>query len=125
MHAPILIEGYAHASHAMHAARPTPAQAEAGNYRMGHIEFQGLPISIETPKGRRRRPEWPPMAAHYGYIKRTRGRDGDHLDVFIGPNRSSELVYVIDQSGASGKRFDEHKIMLGFDSQAAAIAAYR
>lgn len=104
---------------------PTEAQREAGNYEKGHIRFHGLDIAIETPKGRRRRPEWPPMAAHYGYLKRTLGRDADSLDVFIGPNESSELVYVIDQSGPSGKRFDEHKIMLGFDTQADAVDTYR
>ncbi len=106
-------------------AGPTDAQREAGNYRMQHINFQGLRISIETPKGSRRRPEWPPMGADYGYIKGTQGRDGDHVDVFVGPDKWSQLVFVIDQLGKSGKRFDEHKAMLGFRSENAAMAAYR
>lgn len=101
------------------------AQREAGNYPMTHKRIHGLAISIETPKGERRRPEWPPMAADYGYIKGTMGRDGDHVDVFLGPNLRSETVYVIDQSGATGKRFDEHKVMLGFYSKERAIATYR
>lgn len=125
MFEPVLVDRYAGRAHPMHVAKPTAAQAEAGNYRMAHTSLHGLDITIETPKGRRRRPEWPPMAAHYGYLKRTMARDGDNLDVFIGPNRSSELVFVIDQAGKSGTRFDEHKIMLGYDSQAEAIAAYR
>ena len=116
-----LVDRYA-LRHPMHAASPTDAQKSAGNYRMGHISVHGLDITIETPKGRRRRPEWPPMAAHYGYFKGYRAADGDLLDVFVGPNRSSELVYVVDQS-YQGK-FDEHKVLLSFDSKEQAVAAY-
>ena len=103
---------------------PTESQAKVGNYRMGHIRLHGLDITIETPKGRRRRPEWPEMGAHYGYLKQTKGRDGDHVDVFIGPWEKSELVFVIDQETAGG-RFDEHKAMLGFMNQESAERAYR
>ncbi len=109
---------------AKRVAKPTMAQAKAGNYRMGHVRLHGLDVTIETPKGRRRRPEWPRMAAHYGYIKRSRGADGDHVDVFLGPNVKSELVVIIDQHDDRG-RWDEHKVMLGFDSQKAAVAAYK
>jgi proteasome lid subunit RPN8/RPN11 len=113
-------------SHPMHVAKPTESQAEAGNYRKAHLRVHGLDITIETPKGRRRRPEWPAMAAHYGYIKRTEGNDGDALDVFLGPDRASEMIYVIDQPWyAANHRFDEHKVMIGFRSQEEAIAAYR
>jgi hypothetical protein len=103
---------------------PTEAQREAGNYRKKHIRLYGLDISIETPRGQRRRPEWPTMKADYGYIRGTTGKDGDSLDVFIGPSPTSELVYVIDQVGLNGK-FDEHKIMLGFTSRDRAIRTYR
>ncbi len=103
---------------------PTKAQADAGNYRMTHIRLHGLDISIETPKGKKRRPDWPPMAADYGYLKGTVGKDGDHLDVFVGPKQNSELVYVIDQSNKDGG-FDEHKIMLGFTGLQDAIATYK
>jgi hypothetical protein len=103
---------------------PSKAQAEAGNYRMKHVRVAGLDISIETPKGKRRRPEWPPMAADYGYIKGTTGRDGDHLDVFVGPKPNSEIVYVIDQANKEGG-FDEHKIMLGFVGMKNAVDCYK
>jgi hypothetical protein len=115
---------YSHRSNPMHVAKPTEAQREAGNYRMAHFEIHGLKIAIETPKGRKRRPEWHAMAAHYGYVKSTKGNDGDSLDVFVGPNRSSEMVYVVDQSSLNGQ-FDEHKAMIGFDSRDAAVKAYR
>ncbi len=108
---------------ARHTATPTEAQAKAGNYRKGKTSLHGLTISIENAKGTRRKPEWPELSAHYGYINRTTGRDGDHVDVFVGPNPDSELVFVIDQQTASG-RFDEHKCILGTTSRAEALELY-
>ncbi|MCD0459111.1 LPD1 domain-containing protein [Roseiconus lacunae] len=104
--------------------RPTAAQAEAGNYRKGHVRIQGLEIAIENRKGSRRRPSWPPLAAHYGYIKGSVGNDGDHVDVFVGPDLLSSRVLVIDQTDQNGK-FDEHKCMIGFGTKQDAIDAYR
>ena len=63
---------------------PTPAQQIAGNYTKGHVDFHGLPLTYENPKGSVRRgvdasgKEWESkMMHHYGYIKRTEGADGD------------------------------------------------
>lgn len=106
--------------------KPTPAQAEAGNYRKGHTRIGGLAIAIENPAGSRRRPEWPPMAAHYGYVKRTEGADGDAVDVFVQPGTPNDwdgMVFVIDQTDGAGG-FDEHKVMIGYDSQRGATNAY-
>jgi hypothetical protein len=100
-----------------------PAQAEAGNYRKGKVTIQGLPVSIENAKGSNRRPEWPALSCHYGYIRRTEGRDGDHVDCFIGPNPDSDRVFVVDQVNQDG-RFDEHKCLVGFDSEKEAREAY-
>ena len=107
---------------------PTPAQKEAGNYKMGHTRLHGLAITIENPRGSERRAvdgSWvvPSMPAHYGYIKRTEGADGDHVDVFIGQNPESTTAWVINQKHTDGA-FDEHKVMLGFDSADDAKAAY-
>ena len=103
---------------------PTEAQKEAGNYPKGHVSIQGLDISIENPAGTKRRPEWPTLKHAYGYIRGTEGKDGDHVDVFIGPHPDNERVYVVNQHTPDGKRFDEHKVMLGFDSEQAARKAY-
>ncbi len=65
------------------------------------------------------------MAAHYGYFRGTCGSDGDALDVFVGPNRNSELVFVVDQSGKDGKRFDEHKGALGVQLASSSDRSYR
>jgi diguanylate cyclase (GGDEF)-like protein len=109
--------------------QPTDAQKEAGNYQKGHITWNGLDITIENPAGSKRRPEWPTLVAHYGYLKRTEGADGEHVDVFINPDEASrtDSVVVIDQlqGGKKGAGFDEHKVMLGFKDKAAAIAAYK
>lgn len=103
---------------------PSEAQIEAGNYRKRHVSVDGLDIAVETEVGQSRRPEWPALKNAYGYIKRTLGRDGDHVDVFLGPKADQPgNVYVIDQNHANGQ-FDEHKVMLGFDSLDAARRGY-
>lgn len=104
---------------------PTPAQAEAGNYRKGHIRLHGLDITIENPKGSVRKGKgWErTMACHYGYIRGTVGRDKDHVDVFIGGQPQSEIVFVVDQV-TQGGRFDEHKCVLGATSEAKAREIY-
>lgn len=102
---------------------PSAEQKEAGNYAKGKVSWSGLTLSIENPAGSRRRPEWKPLAHHYGYINRTEGKDGDHVDVFIGPHPESELIFVIDQEDKSG-HFDEHKCMLGFRTEQEAIDGY-
>lgn len=113
-------------------AIPTPAQAEAGNYRKGRVKAHGLPIVIETARGAMRRGigrDGKPWAvrspAHYGYISRTEGADGDHVDVYIGPHLKSKKVYVLDQLRADSGRFDEHKCFLGFTSPRQVLAMYR
>lgn len=105
---------------------PTLAQKEAGNYRKQHISFQGLPITIENPRGTiRRGPGWQVRVPYdYGYIKGTEGKDGDHVDVCIGPDRSSDRVFVVDQKDHRTGEFDEHKCMLGYHDESAARRAY-
>lgn len=109
---------------------PSQAQKEAGNYKMGHVKVQGLNISIENPAGSTRSgvdangQKWSvTMNNHYGYIRGTKGKDKDHIDVFLGKNQLSDKVYVIDQVNNDGS-FDEHKVMIGFDSAQQARQAY-
>ena len=113
--------------------KPTEKQKEAGNYKKGHIKVHGLDIAIENPKGSERSGKdetgraWSnTMRSHYGYIKGTVGADKDHLDVFLGDQAENPNadVYVVDQINPSSKRFDEHKIMMGFSDEASARAGY-
>ncbi len=113
------------------APEPTEAQKEAGNYKKGHLKLQGLDIALENPKGSTRSgtdqdgKAWQSTMAHdYGYIKRTLGADGDHVDVFIGDKPESETVYVVDQVDPKTGKFDEHKVMMGFSDEQAAREGY-
>jgi N12 class adenine-specific DNA methylase len=110
---------------------PTEAQKKAGVYKMGHIQLHGMDISIENPKGSTRSgtaengKEWQTtMQAHYGYIKRTEGKDGDHVDVFIGEHPESDQVFVVDQVNPKTGKFDEHKVMLGYNDLESAWKGY-
>jgi hypothetical protein len=110
---------------------PTQAQKEAGNYKKAHVKVQGLDIAIENARGSTRSGQDPKgkkwsvdMQHHYGYIKRTEGADGDHVDAFIGPNTESDKVFIVDQVNTEGS-FDEHKVMLGFDSESEATEGYK
>lgn len=110
---------------------PTEAQKEAGNYKKGHVKVQGFDITIENPAGsvrsgvdREGNPWSVEMKNHYGYFKRTEGYDGDHIDVFVGPNPESGKVFVVDQVDPEAGAFDESKVMLGFNSIDEARAGY-
>lgn len=108
------------------------AQKHAGNYKKEHMIWNGLGISIENSKGSYRKgidkngKQWRVrMPVPYGYFKRSHGADGDHVDVFVGPRLKSEKVFVINQQHADTKKFDEHKVMIGFPAKGHALAAYR
>lgn len=109
---------------------PTEAQKEAGNYKKGHIKINGFDVTIEQPAGSVRSgkdasgKEWSQVMNNtYGYIRGTESVDGDHIDVFLGPDMNSDMVYVVDQVNTDGS-FDEHKVMMGFPSLEDARSAY-
>lgn len=109
---------------------PSEAQKEAGNYKKGHIKINGFDVSIEQPVGSVRSgkdasgKEWSQVMNNtYGYIRGTESVDGDHIDVFLGPDMNSDMVYVVDQVNTDGS-FDEHKVMMGFSSLEDARSAY-
>jgi len=111
---------------------PTEAQKEAGNYKKRHMRMHGLDIAIENERGSTRSgvgrdgKRWSvTMPAAYGYIKRTEGADGDHVDCYVGPHQGSQRVFVIDQRDADTKRFDEHKCFIGFGSEEQVRATYK
>lgn len=104
------------------------AQIEAGNYKKGHFRVRGFDITIENPVGSKRfygknKKKYNVMKNHYGYFTKSKGKDGDQVDVFIGPDiEKFEKVYVVDQK-IDGK-FDESKVMFGFSDKKEAKAAY-
>lgn len=100
---------------------PSDAQKEAENYKMGHTEWNGLKLSIESAKGTERSGIAPDgtkwsvkMPAHYGRIKGTVGADGDHVDVYLGVDASKTMyVQIVDQTDIDTGAFDEHKVIIG------------
>lgn len=110
---------------------PTEAQKESGNYQKGHVKVQGLDVAIENPKGSERtgvgadgKPWAVEMPAHYGYLKKTVGGDGEQVDVYLGDHPQSQKVFVVDQVEPKTGKFDEHKSMVGYTDEAQARAAY-
>ena len=116
-----------------HPVEVQPPKAKRKKFPFtGYIDFQGLEIDIENKKGDTREGENPDgtswqtyMNHHYGEIRKTEGSDGDKLDCYVGDNHDSSLVVVIHQHDPDTGKFDEDKVMLGFDSVEEAIGAYK
>ncbi len=97
----------------------------------GHMKLQGLSISIENERGTIRRgedadgKEWSTfMHMKYGYILLTEGTDGDHVDCYIGPTEYSKKVFIIHQNDPKTGKYDEDKVMLGYNNARSAHKAY-
>lgn len=110
-----------------------PESMDKAQRLQGRTEFQGLAVSIENRKGSVRKWYNPhdktegetKMHFPYGYIRRTEGADGDHVDVYLGPNKDAPTAFVVHQMKAPDfTKYDEDKVMLGFDSAEEAKAAY-
>lgn len=95
----------------------------------------GLPISVEYAKGATRALHDDKgnvvykvhMQNDYGYIDKTKGRDGDEVDCMLGPYKNANEVYVIhmiDMGPVPSEREDEDKCMIGFPSADMAKAAF-
>jgi transposase-like protein len=117
------------------ALRDLAAHASDTPRAMAKVRTHGLPITIEHPRGTERSlhdddgNEVYKVQMHhdYGFINRTRGRDGDAVDCFIGPVPNAEEVYVIhmlDKGPDKNAREDEDKAMIGFESAEAAKTAF-
>lgn len=110
---------------------PTDAQKRVGNYRKVHLNLDGFRISIENPKGSVRSGTSPDgtkwsntLACDYGDIRGTEDKDGDPVDIYLSDHPEKGAVFVIDQIDPKTKKFDEHKVMYGFDSVEDAKKAY-
>jgi hypothetical protein len=93
------------------------------------LKWKGLDFTIENPAGSIRSgkdadgtPWQAQLPAAYGYIKRTTGRDGDHVDVYF---QGDGPIHVIDQIDPKTGKFDEHKVVIGPQTAEEASALYR
>jgi len=108
-----------------------PAEQKMAEFKLqGHLQFQGHDIAVENRKGSVRKglnedgtPWKTKMKFPYGYIKGTKGVDGEEVDVYVGPKKDAETVFVVHQKKDDGS-YDEDKVMMGFESEEAAKKAY-
>ena len=111
---------------------PPPSPNRKEYPYQGSCEFQGIKILIENKRGSIRSGTGPGgkkwrtvMPHHYGEVPRSLGADGDPVDVYVGPNEKSDVVYIVHQlKSPKFKSFDEDKVMLGFTSAAEAKKQY-
>lgn len=112
--------------------RPSQAQLDAGNYAKERRSFQGLPVTIENPRGSIRSGvdrggnAWSTSMRHdYGYVRGTLGVDGDAFDVYLGPDSTADTAYIVTTMAPPAfTRTDEQKAMLGFPTEDAAREAF-
>ena len=91
--------------------------------------MNGVQVAIENPKGSTRiRADSgaSKMAADYGQILREHGPDHDHMntDTFVGPHKHSDKVFVVNQQHPHTGKFNEHKVLLGYNDRAHALRDY-
>ena len=102
-----------------------------------HAEFDycGIPVAVEYQQGTRRQIRNPQgqlvydklLKYDYGFIRNTVGRDGDEIDVILGPTMAAPMVYVVDMEDLGydvDQREDEDKVLLGFVSAEEAERAF-
>ena len=94
-------------------------------------EFHDLVINIEHPAGTERigvndkGKEWrTKMKYDYGFIYAAKGADGEGIDVYLGPDEKAKQVYIVHQNKPDTGKYDEDKVMLGFQGQKDAKKAY-
>ena len=99
-------------------------------------EFAGVPVSVEYPAGVRRvlknrmgKVVYDAIMANpYGFIDLPiMGRDGDEIDVIIGPDEQAESVFLADMRDLGpdvAQRQDESKVLLGFPDRDFALDAW-
>jgi RimJ/RimL family protein N-acetyltransferase len=114
------------------AAGETPLRPSELNVerRVGNLK-----IALETMAGMKRTGKradgstWSTTmrGVDYGFVRGSKGADGDQVDVFINSaeNADYERVFLIDQMDQNTGTFDEHKAMVGFPNQMAAVKAYK
>lgn len=97
----------------------------------GHTEFQGIPIAIENRKGSVRKgtdkdgkPWRTVMKMPYGFIKGSKGADGEDIDCYVGPHKDAPNAYVVHQRKSDGTGYDEDKILFGLRNKEEATKGY-
>lgn len=108
--------------------KPTKDQRRRAYDALPAYHVCGVQVSIENMMGTiREGPGWRvQMTADYGHIPCVDSAEGpmEWMDAFVGPERSSEDVWIVDSVDPRTGKFDEHKCMLGFTSEADARSCF-
>ena len=113
-------------------ATETPAEPEFGAIIDRVITWQDLKLGVEYLPGQVRFPgkkTSKKLRSGYGHIRGYKGADGEALDCYLAPaffadgEEPTTKLYEIRQMSMDGD-FDEHKFMLGYESQDVAELAY-
>lgn len=94
--------------------------------------LHGVPLRIEYRPGDERAGTskdgkgWSRELKHYyGRIARTEGADREPIDFYLSPHGNIESpFFIVDQLDQETGEFDEHKVMVGFDTEREAREAY-
>lgn len=112
----------------------TPSAEYDRKYKLqDRIKWHGLDIAIENKKGSYRtgkdidgKPWKTLMDFDYGRIGGTMATDSEGVDIFLGPDDTAEMIYVVHQVDPfNDYRYDEDKCMCGFPSKESAIKGYQ
>jgi 8-oxo-dGTP pyrophosphatase MutT (NUDIX family) len=103
---------------ALHKLPDAPEERAEGWYYA-----HGFTWKVEVPKGGTRRGH--KLTLHYGHVDGTEGADGEGIDFFMDPEHlGSELFFVVNQKDLEDGGFDEHKVMVGCESEEKAREKY-
>lgn len=97
----------------------------------GHMDVEGIPVSVENRKGSVRKGKdedgkpWRTKMIHpYGYIDGTKGKDGEEVDAYVGPEKGAPNAFVVHQKDKDTGAYDEDKVMLRFKNKLKAKKAF-
>lgn len=109
------------------ASKPSSMDSRTYDSLPGY-HVAGLEVRIENMLGTVRSGRgWSvKMPADYGYIPTFGSAEGEmeFMDCFVGPNRDSRDIWVVDALNPRTGKFDEHKCMMGFDSELQAVECF-
>jgi len=104
--------------------------SEAGVSLFPIVAIDGIQVFIDRPKGFVQTGEGPDgvpwqreFLCNYGFFPDTIGADNEEVDVYLGDDLASPRAFLIRQVRQDGT-FDEHKVMIGFCDEAAALRMY-
>lgn len=90
--------------------------------------WNDLQLAVEYHAGELRGEEWGqpmPVPYDYGYILDTEAEDGDSIDFVRGTYPKSESVFVATQRDSDTGEFTQFKLLIEFENQAQAEAAFK